>query len=263
MKRPAFQFYPADWRKDPALQSCSIAARGLWLECMNLMHEAEPYGHLVVNAKPMNAAQIGRLVGVPPRECAHLLQELIDAGVPSITDAGIIYSRRMVRDEELRNRRAEGGKEGSEHGFKGAEYGSKGGRPPKATGENKPPLKPPPSSSASSSPSASTKGLNGHANDFNEFWQAYPLHIGRPKAEQAFAKALERADVSLIVAGARHYANTRKDQDKKFTKHPATWLNDDGWLDGAAQRLTPEQDAASRDKADRLMRRGKYAEQAT
>ena len=30
MKRPAFQFYPSDWRKDMALQSCSVAARGLW-----------------------------------------------------------------------------------------------------------------------------------------------------------------------------------------------------------------------------------------
>jgi len=31
-KRPAFQFYPGDWRRDTALQSVSLAARGLWIE---------------------------------------------------------------------------------------------------------------------------------------------------------------------------------------------------------------------------------------
>lgn len=157
MKRPAFQFYPADWRKDMALQSCSVAARGLWMDILCIAHECEPYGHLTVNGKPMSAAQIGRHTGLTERECQRLLTELDDAGVPSHTDAGVIYSRRMVRDEDLRKVRAEGGKAGSAHGIKGAEHGSKGGRPSKETGDKKPPLEPPleppPSSSSSSSPS--------------------------------------------------------------------------------------------------------------
>jgi hypothetical protein len=65
----------------------------------------------------------------------------------------------MVRDEDLRERRAAGGAAGAEHGKKGAAHGAKGGRPaqPKTPdgesgrGENKPPLKPPPSSSSSAS----------------------------------------------------------------------------------------------------------------
>lgn len=157
MKRPAFQFYPADWRKDMALQSCSVAARGLWVDMLCIAHECEPYGHLTVNGKPMTAAQIGRHTGLAQRECEKLLQELADAGVSSTTDDGVIFSRRMVRDEDLRNRRAEGGKAGSEHGAKGAEHGAKGGRPPKARGVSEPPLEPPPSSSSSSSSSEKTK----------------------------------------------------------------------------------------------------------
>jgi len=112
MKRPAFQFYPADWRKDTALQSCSLAARGLWHEMICLMHECEPYGYMSVNGKPMKAAQIARLVGVTDREYTKLLNELEDAGVYSIDDDGCIYSRRMVKDERLRNIRAEAGKKG-------------------------------------------------------------------------------------------------------------------------------------------------------
>lgn len=151
MKRPAFQFYPADWRKDMALQSCSVAARGLWMDMLCIAHECEPYGHLTVNGKAMSAAQIGRHTGLTERECQRLIVELDDAGVSSRTDDGTIYSRRMVRDEDLRQRRAEGGKAGSEHGAKGAEHGHKGGRPPKERGDKKPPLEPPPSSSSSTS----------------------------------------------------------------------------------------------------------------
>ena len=163
MKRPAFQFYPADWRKDMALQSCSIAARGLWVDMLCVAHECEPYGHLTVNGKPMTAAQIGRHTGLTQREAEKLIAELDGAGVTSRTAEGTIYSRRMVRDEDLRNRRAEGGKAGSEHGIKGAEYGVKGGRPANGRGVSEPPLKPPPSSSSSSSASAIPSEANASA----------------------------------------------------------------------------------------------------
>ena len=165
MKRPSFQFYPADWRKDTALQFCSLQSRGLWVEMMCIAHECDPYGFLMVNGKPMTNAQVGRLVGISEKECGRLLDELFEAGVPSKADNGAIFSRRMVRDEEIRNKRAEGGKAGSEHGKKGASHGSKGGRPsgkttPQEThlgdggrGVINPPKEPPPSSSSSSSSS--------------------------------------------------------------------------------------------------------------
>lgn len=160
MKRPSFQFYPADWRKDAALQSCSISAQGLWINLMCVAHECEPYGHLTINGKAMNAAQIGRLVGLSAKECQALIDELSEAGVLSFNEEGAIYSRRMVKDERVRNSRAAGGKAGSEHGAKGAEYGKKGGRPRKETGDKKPPLEPPPSSSSSSSSSNLSPNLS-------------------------------------------------------------------------------------------------------
>jgi hypothetical protein len=90
-------------------------------------------------------------VGLSAAQCAKLLQELTDNGVARKTPEGVIYSKRMVDDEDLRQRRAEGGKAGSEFGTMGAEHGSKGGRPRKETGDKKPPLEPPPSSSSSTS----------------------------------------------------------------------------------------------------------------
>ncbi len=157
MKRPAFQFYPADWRKDVELQSCSMAAQGLWINAMCVAHECEPYGHLTVNGRGMSAAQFGRQVGLSPRETQGLLDELHDAGVIRRTPEGVYFSKRMVDDEDLRNRRAAGGAAGAEHGAKGAESGIKGGRPKVGKGGSETPLhgetKPPPSSSSSSSPS--------------------------------------------------------------------------------------------------------------
>lgn len=151
IKRPAFQFYPADWRKDLELQSCSIAARGLWHEMMCVMHEAEPYGYLFLNGKPMTDLQAATACRVTPGQYRSLIGELKAAGVPGEKPEGGIFSRRMVKDETLRNARAEGGKSGAEHGEKGASHGKKGGRPKNEAGVKKPPLNPPPSSSSSSS----------------------------------------------------------------------------------------------------------------
>lgn len=167
MKRPSFQFYPADWRKDAALQSCSIAARGIWIEMLCVAHECVPYGHLVVNGKAMTETQIGRLCGVGEKDARKLIAELLDAGVCFRDEVGAIFSKRMIEDEDLRERRAAGGKAGSEHGSKGASHGAKGGRPKKEItpqetpldecrrGVIEPPKEPPPSSSSSVNPSLS------------------------------------------------------------------------------------------------------------
>lgn len=167
VKRPAFQFYPADWRKDLALRKCSLAARGMWVEIMCIAHECEPYGTLRHNGEPLQADDIAGLVGMcSPREAKALIDELVRKGVAKLDADGVIYSKRMVHDEAVRNARAEGGKAGAEHGAKGAEHGSKGGRPTASKGVFKggseTPLqvesKPPPSSSSSSSASAGVSG---------------------------------------------------------------------------------------------------------
>jgi hypothetical protein len=137
LKRPSFQFYPSDWRNDQALKLCSLAARGLWIELMCLMHAAEPYGHLVFNGSPMSSGQVARLIGESERDVKRWLDELIANKVCSVDAAGVLFSRRMVRDERVRNARGNGGQAGAEFGKLGASHGSKGGRPPKETGDKK------------------------------------------------------------------------------------------------------------------------------
>jgi hypothetical protein len=86
------------------------------------MHQGEPYGHLALgiqkdpgdeaNDDALRAilpANLARMVGAREKEVSTLLRELEEAGVFSRTAEGIIYSRRMVRDEKLRQVRAAGG----------------------------------------------------------------------------------------------------------------------------------------------------------
>jgi hypothetical protein len=98
-RQPWMKFYPSDWRADPRLRMCSLAARGLWMDMIALMHEAEPYGHLLINGKTPDTKQLASLEGVRPGEIQFLLNELESAGVFSRTGAGVIYSRRMVSDK--------------------------------------------------------------------------------------------------------------------------------------------------------------------
>jgi hypothetical protein len=109
-KRPSFQFYPGDWVRD-SVAGCSLAAQGLWLRIMNVAHDSERYGYLVQNGVAMPPEAIARRCGCSVEQFEELLQELNRAGVPSRTADGIIYSRRMVRDEHLRQVRASGGSE--------------------------------------------------------------------------------------------------------------------------------------------------------
>lgn len=105
MADPWMKFYPRDWRGDQSLRAVSIAARGLWMECLCIMHEAKPYGHLLLNGEPVEVDALARMTGASVDEVSALMAELRKAGVFSVTGKGIIFSRRMVRDSERREGR--------------------------------------------------------------------------------------------------------------------------------------------------------------
>ncbi|MCA1571332.1 MAG: hypothetical protein LC798_13630 [Chloroflexi bacterium] len=72
---PWYPLFPADWRGDVALQSCSLAARGLWFEMMNLMHDGEPYGHLTTSSgAPISPPLLAKLVHADLPEVEQLLR---------------------------------------------------------------------------------------------------------------------------------------------------------------------------------------------
>lgn len=98
--QPWMKFYPRDWRGDQALRLVSLRARGLWIEMLCVMHEATPYGHLLVGGQPVGDAALARLVGSNIEEVQALLVELRDAGVYRQTRGGVVYSKRMTDDHK-------------------------------------------------------------------------------------------------------------------------------------------------------------------
>lgn len=111
-KQPWLKFYPSDWRADQTLRICSLAARGLWMECLCVMHQAEPYGHLVVNGQPVTDAHLAMLAGTSSDEARTLISELEAAGVFSRNRDGVIYSRRLTRDLKMARTAQQNGRMG-------------------------------------------------------------------------------------------------------------------------------------------------------
>jgi len=228
MKRPAFQFYPGDWQHDAALRSCSVAARGLWIEMMCVMHQADPYGTLTLNGDKIDLLQLARMVGATAKEVTRWLGELETAGAFSRDDDGHIYSRRMVRDERVRNARADGGKNGGHHGDKGGVYGGLGGRPKggnsdAVTGVKEPPLKPPPSSSSSSSSSSSgSKAEAARGTRLPASW-TLPEEWGVWASEERPAWA--EGDLARVAAQFKNYWTAKAGKDAVKLDWRATWQN--------------------------------------
>lgn len=77
-----------------------------------LMFEANPRGYLRVGSAPMSMRQLGRASGIGEARATKLTEELEAACVFSRDESGTIYSRRMVRDDELRAVRADAGSKG-------------------------------------------------------------------------------------------------------------------------------------------------------
>jgi hypothetical protein len=67
---------------------------------------------------------------------------------------------------------------------------------------------------------------------FQKFWAAYPRRVSKGHARKAWDVATKRGvDPEAMIAGAGRYAIQRQDQDPKYTKHPATWINGSCWED--------------------------------
>lgn len=100
-KAPAFQFYPADWRKDSALQMCSMATQGIWINLLCAMWEREERGKVSGTVE-----QFCRLLGCTKDEFENFLRENDVQNFARVTICNenvTIENRRMVREEKARN----------------------------------------------------------------------------------------------------------------------------------------------------------------
>jgi hypothetical protein len=181
MKRPSFQFYPADWRNNAKLRRCTFAERGLWIEIICLLNDSDEYGVLrwslkeIARAIGCRIAELQCLVrknvmkGTDTGQCPAYLhtprsgrKEKAPVTLIAETPGPVWYSSRMVLDEYRRTVRGEAGENAS---LKAALDASPKASPKGGIGEAldaSPKATPDPSpsrarASSSSSPSGSSK----------------------------------------------------------------------------------------------------------
>ncbi len=81
---------------------------------------------------------------------------------------------------------------------------------------------------------------------FDEFWTAYPKKVGKRAAQIAFTNALKRgAEAEAMVQEAQKYRDNPV-RHPDYTALPATWLNQDRWLDEPDVPSLPVVDVAAR-----------------
>lgn len=250
------------------LRGVSLEARGLWVDMMCFMHQAEPYGHLKVGHKDILVGVLARMVGSDVRTVERLLLELEEAGVFSRTESGTIYSRRMVRDHEIRMKRAQGGAQSAKNPnvprlkdhpeqVQASQEGYPQAHP--SAGPSDGPL--PPSSAPSfgvslsySSSSSKIKksvqpiDLNGHAQGFTTFWSAYPRKQGKKECLEWWSKNRPNDALLAVMLAQIEHAKRSSDWTKdggQFIPLPKSWLRGARWEDESRASLPSKDRAAS------------------
>jgi len=221
MSNPWMKFYPRDWRGDQALRAVSVAARGLWIECLCIMHEAKPYGHLLVNGQKVEDDTLARMAGVPVDEVRILMSELQQAGVFSLTRKGVVFSRRMTKDFA----RSQKGKKAAELRYSQDVETKRETRPASRSPTGQPSAQKPETRSQK-------ENTSSFEADFAEWYSRYPRKVARGSALKAYIAARKKASAQELLDGIARYRATKPDYAD--WAHPATWLNGERWLDEPA-----------------------------
>jgi hypothetical protein len=240
VKRPAIQFYPGDWQRNPKVQSCSVAARGLWFEMLCIMHGGTPYGFLKVGQRVIDPPTLARMVGCSLDECGAWLAELEEADVFSRDKNGVIYSRRMVEDEAKRKQQVKHGKRGGNPDL------VKGG----VKGRDNPPRARVRAADADSSMQTADEieeeedsTADEYPFEFLKFWQAYPRKKKKGDALKAWSQTAKQqpplADILRKIEELKQSREWLKDGGQ-FISYPATWLRAHGWNDEVDRPTGPD-----------------------
>lgn len=218
MSLPCIYVYPGDWLRDD-VAGCSLAAQGLWLRMMFIMHDSDRYGYLSKNGAPIPPGNVASRCGIPVEQYVTLLAELDTVSVPRRTPDGTIYSKRMVDDARERAERAKNS--------------SKGGKSRASNASSKSQVTPEDESEDGNQEPVlfDTELLKQNIPELSaKLYAMYPRKEARKLAIVAIGKALKRASFETLAAGIQKYVEDCTRNNTTYA-HPATWFNNDRWTD--------------------------------
>lgn len=117
--QPYLPLYVQDFLTDEKLMECSASATGIYIRIMCIMHKSEPYGTILLKQKDKQtskqeenfALKLAKFLPYTIEEIIAAITELIEAGV--LQNGGDkLTQKRMIRDNEISNIRADAGKKG-------------------------------------------------------------------------------------------------------------------------------------------------------
>lgn len=238
-KLPAIQFYPGDWHKDQGVQSLDLMQRGAWFEMLLMMHDSDERGVLLVNGQPMPEPVLARRLGLDNQTANQILTSLFAFGVASRRETdGAIYCRRMVKDEYIRQIRADAGKKGGNPNLLNQTAKQNGSKTEANANQSAKQIPTPSSSSsttvrehgetgASAPETAPTLKAKQEAPKptgpgFDLFWDGYAKKRGDKARAERLWKQLPEATRQTILHGLPAFLAITP--DVKFRPDPATFL---------------------------------------
>ncbi len=224
-KLPFIQFFTGDWKKDPGIQALDHEARGVWFEMLIIMHESDSRGKLTLNGNKMPDEALARLLGLDEAKTKQILGKILSYGVASEEqDTGIIYCRRMLRDIELRQKRADAGS-------KGGKQKSSNRKAKSYPSESEPESEP--ESYRTPTPPVPNEG---HRRRFDRVWAIYPKKEYPDKAVQQFVIVNPSdADVDAMMVAIEEQKKSESWQRDggRWIPQLSKWLAGGGWKNEA------------------------------
>lgn len=240
---PAFQFYPRDFLASEHVRVMNEAERGIyitllcvcWLEGSLPLADAALVKVADTTQKRWNSARVkilacfderdgryyNRRLDLEREKQEHNRQQRVNAGIASV------------------QRRFNGRSTSVQHPFNSSSATASASSIASSTSVQKPPKSP--------------KGDDG----FEAFWTLYPNKTGKGAAVKAWAKihpnAELRATINAAVSNQRTWDKWMKDAGQ-FIPHPATWLNQQRWLDEPPIAFSPPCESPEEESA-RLLKK--------
>ncbi len=109
MQQPWLKYFTRDHLDHKELRRCSHLARSIWADLICLMAEGTPRGYLADKVGTLDMEYVAARINASVEEVKAAIEELALKKVAEITPDGLLYSPKMVRDEEIRLKRASGG----------------------------------------------------------------------------------------------------------------------------------------------------------
>jgi hypothetical protein len=246
--RPGFYWYPKDWMGAADVGLCSYAARGLWMELLNLMFLSPKRGYLLLpnNNKPDNKMITKLCRGDSVEETEKLLKELEQNNVYSKTEDGCIYCRvmkdRSEKEEQIKQARAEAGKVGMSKRWHNKSITRK---------NNKTITKDfPPASPRAENAKEKESICFDVVNAFEDIWETYPKTLGKKKALKHFISSVKsEVDFENIKTALANYKASIIGKEVQYIQHGSTWFNNwRDWID-----YKPEQNNGKTENNSRIL----------